>query len=193
MGKIRFISDLHFGHANILYFDNRPFKTIEDMENYIIKVWNENVAKDDLIYILGDVAWTKEACAKIGLLNGQKFLIQGNHDKRALDAKTKKLFCSIKDYHEVTVKLEDETSRKVTMSHYFIPMYNGHFHGGIMLHGHSHVSQERNQELEIAAMLNERGFENEIYNVGAMLPYINYIPRTLDEIIAGAAGGIDNE
>lgn len=33
------------------------------------------------------------------------------------------------------------------------------------------------------------GKECEMYNVGAMMPYMDYTPRTLDEIIGGAASG----
>lgn len=58
-----FISDLHFGHKNCLAFDNRPFKSIEENDETIIKNWNNTVGIDDDVYLLGDVSWyntTKE-------------------------------------------------------------------------------------------------------------------------------------
>ena len=52
----RYISDLHFGHANILKFDNRPFRNTEEMETSLIENWNNTVLAGDTTYILGDFA-----------------------------------------------------------------------------------------------------------------------------------------
>ena len=54
-----FISDLHFGHLNIIRLDNRPFTTLEEMDNKLIENWNNTVTRDDTIYILGDFSWYK--------------------------------------------------------------------------------------------------------------------------------------
>ena len=43
--KIFFTSDLHFGHENVLRFDNRPFETVEEMDDELIKRWNDKVGK----------------------------------------------------------------------------------------------------------------------------------------------------
>ena len=56
-GKIFFISDLHFDHANIIRYCNRPFKSKEEMNRAIIKNWNSTVKDKDSVYILGDVAF----------------------------------------------------------------------------------------------------------------------------------------
>ena len=53
--KIFFTSDLHFGHENVLRFDNRPFQTIEEMDEELIRRWNAKVGKGDLVYVLGDL------------------------------------------------------------------------------------------------------------------------------------------
>ena len=55
MNKIFYISDLHFGHDNIIKYDNRPFKNTKEMEEKIIENWNNTVDNDDTVYILGDV------------------------------------------------------------------------------------------------------------------------------------------
>lgn len=52
-----FISDLHFGHKNILKFDNRPFLNIEQHDKAIIENWNNVVGEDDDVYVLGDISW----------------------------------------------------------------------------------------------------------------------------------------
>ena len=57
MSKKFYISDLHIDHANILGFDNRPFKDVEEMNNELIHRWNDVVSDGDLVYILGDMFW----------------------------------------------------------------------------------------------------------------------------------------
>ena len=54
-----YISDLHFGHKNIINFDHRPFFDIEEMEEVLVMNWNATVHKDDTVYILGDFCWGK--------------------------------------------------------------------------------------------------------------------------------------
>lgn len=56
MSKIFFTSDLHFGHKNILSYDNRPFLTTEVNDEAIIKKWNDKVGIEDTVWILGDVS-----------------------------------------------------------------------------------------------------------------------------------------
>ena len=50
MGKVFFTGDLHFGHENVIAFDDRPFKSVEEMDAELIKRWNAKVGKDDLVY-----------------------------------------------------------------------------------------------------------------------------------------------
>ena len=51
---IFYIADLHFGHKNILGYDKRPFDNTEQMDEEIIRRWNERVCDDDTVYVLGD-------------------------------------------------------------------------------------------------------------------------------------------
>lgn len=175
-----FISDTHFFHNNVIKFDNRPFKTIEEMHNIMQRKWNDKVSNADTVYILGDFTWKNfdEALDFLSSFNGRKRLINGNHDFRNPSLKYKKLFESIKDYEEI--KIGDTF---VQLSHYFMPFYNKHRYGGYLLHGHSHNSQEHFNELEIEWYLKCQGFEPKIYNVGCMHPYMNYEPQTLEDVI----------
>lgn len=52
--EIYFTSDLHLGHDNIIRFCNRPFSSVEEMNDRIIQNYNSIVHKNDLVYILGD-------------------------------------------------------------------------------------------------------------------------------------------
>ena len=83
--NVWFTSDLHFHHTNILKYCNRPWATVEEMNN-----WNSVVKPGDDVYCLGDFCFggveklesilcaRKEDGSK--LLNGRIHLILGNHD-----------------------------------------------------------------------------------------------------------------
>ena len=192
--KIFFTSDLHFGHENVIRFDNRPFNTVEEMDKEMIKRWNAKVGKGDIVYVLGDFIWkaaTNEAVSIIRRLNGQIILIKGNHDRFLHNAAAKKALAGIKDYDDICVTLEDGTTRRCILSHYFIPFYNGHRYQAIHLHGHSHFTEESVEEVRITTELNEKGYDLKIYNVGCM--YWNYTPVTLDEILERKAYGQANK
>ena len=49
-------ADHHFNHKNIIEYCDRPFKTVEEMNNTMIEKWNNKVGKDDLVIHLGDFA-----------------------------------------------------------------------------------------------------------------------------------------
>lgn len=182
MCKKFYISDLHFGHANCLNFDNRPFKDVDEMNNELIRRWNSVVANGDLVYILGDMFWMAppKATAILDQLNGQKILVKGNHD-RWHDSKFDKKFVKIDEYIEV-----DDEGRKVVLCHYPIPCFKNHFYGWIHLYGHVHSSFEWNM-MEHQRYLMEELYDRQcnMINVGSMMPYIDYTPRTLDEILNG--------
>ena len=185
MGKVFFTSDLHFGHENAIRFDNRPFGTVEEMDAELVKRWNAKVGKGDLVYVLGDMIWKSrngDAEQLIRSLNGQIILIKGNHDRFLHNAKAKNALAGVKDYDDICVTLEDGSKRRCILQHAFVPMYYGHRHQAIHLHGHSHQTEESVFEFMIQALLREQGLNPEIYNVGCM--YWNYEPVTLDEILA---------
>ncbi len=83
MPKVFLISDMHFGHRNIMKYENRPFDNVDDMDMAIINNWNQVVDKGDKIFILGDVSfYNKDKTTDIiKMLNGYKMLILGNHDR----------------------------------------------------------------------------------------------------------------
>ena len=182
-----YISDTHFRHDNIIKFDNRPFKDIVEMEETIISNWNKAVTKYDTTYILGDFCWSKDEKIWVEILsniNGQKVLIQGNHDLKNMSANLKSKFADIKPYKEITDK-----GKRVIMCHYPILLYKGSYNPNIiMLCGHVHNTRENDflikwrQELRNSKETMSDNCGN-IYNVGCMMPYMNYTPRTLQEIV----------
>lgn len=83
MSKKWIISDLHFGHENILKYSGefRGGSSSEEHDEWLISQINSVAKKGDLLYILGDVAMTEEALKKLSKIKaGQKILIRGNHD-----------------------------------------------------------------------------------------------------------------
>ena len=85
--KIFLIGDPHFYHKNIIRYCNRPFDSVDAMNEALIKNWNSAVGKYDIVYILGDFALCgKDKIIEIAQkLNGRKRLILGNHDGASID------------------------------------------------------------------------------------------------------------
>lgn len=83
MGNIFFIADTHFGHSNIIRYENRPFGSVGQMDAYLAEQWNATVSEEDTVYVVGDFSFyskgkTREICSR---LCGHKYLIIGNHDR----------------------------------------------------------------------------------------------------------------
>ena len=81
-----FVADLHFRHSNIIKLCNRPYSSMEEMNETFISKWNKKVKKRaDTVYIVGDFAWENaQPLEFLKRLNGRKVLITGNHDKKWL-------------------------------------------------------------------------------------------------------------
>ena len=79
-----FTADLHFGHSSILSKMNRPFETLERMNQGLIAAINERVAPSDSLYVLGDFAYqtTAENARRLReqITCEHVHLIRGNHD-----------------------------------------------------------------------------------------------------------------
>ena len=167
---IYYISDLHFGHRNVIGMDHRPFETIEEMDETLIRLWNERVGDVDDVYILGDFAYHNGNSAGWYLkrLKGRKHLVIGNHDRHTLrDQSACSCFASI----EKMLLIEDN-GRMVSLCHFPIAEWNGKRRGGYHVHGHLH-----NRRDEVYEFM--RRFDRAL-NAGCMLN--GYRPVTLEEL-----------
>ena len=138
MSKNLYIADTHFDHGNIIKFDGRPFKDLDEMHEIMIANWNAAVNKDDSVYILGDFCWGKEPKWKniLDQLNGNKYLIKGNHDGLSMSSSLKSKFAWIGDYKEVK-----DSGYKLLLSHYPMLFYKHDYDPRFyMLHGHVHTT-----------------------------------------------------
>ena len=93
---IYFTSDLHFSHYNIIKYCNRPFESVDKMNNILINNWNKIVKENDEVYILGDITLGDNE-KYLNRLKGSKYLIKGNHDK----IRTHENLKWVKDYYEL--------------------------------------------------------------------------------------------
>lgn len=160
-------------------YDNRPFKTIEEMNEALVNRWNKVVAPGDTVFVLGDMFWCNEECAVpiLRTTNGTKLLICGNHDTYK-KAAFRSGFSLIKDYMEI-----EDSGKNVVLCHYPIPCFKNHFHGWYHLYGHVHNSFEWNMmERDKMLMQELYGHKCNMFNVGAMMPWMDYTPRTLSQI-----------
>lgn len=183
-----YIADTHIGHANIMRLDNRPFRDVEEMNAKMIERWNARVRPEDTVYVLGDFIWGREE----NWLNlapafaGNKILIRGNHDLRQFGAATRRLFGAIADYTEIR-----DGGMRVVLCHYPIPFFRADFSpSAYMLYGHVHDTIEhdyvRKLRFQIKEQMKERGTpRGNFINAGCMMPYMDYEPKTLEEIIEG--------
>ena len=180
-----YISDTHFGHENIIKYDAtngaRCFSSVKEHDELIVENWNRVVTKQDEVYILGDFSWlyARETEEIIKRLNGAKFLIKGNHDRWAKDGACKRLLQGIYDY-----KMIQDADRNVVLSHYPIMFYQSQHRNSIHLYGHVHCTVEEDLFQQVVSNIKKQtDIPMNCYNVGCMMSYMDYTPRTLEEII----------
>lgn len=135
-----FTSDLHLGHENIIKLCNRPFSSVEEMDNFLIESFNRKVKKGDTVYILGDLIWENADAEKyLKKLNGKKILITGNHDSKWLNkGDYKSYFELITPYLEI-----NSNGHLITLCHYpMLEWKNSRKEGssklGYLVYGHVH-------------------------------------------------------
>ena len=111
-------------------------------------------------------------------------LIRGNHDPKQFGKATEQYFQDIRDYMEIT-----DGDKHMILCHYPMPFHHYGFAGKCwMLYGHVHTTGEYEylEKLrgDIKAGWKQQGDPRPNFvNVGCMMPWMNYTPRTLEEIL----------
>jgi calcineurin-like phosphoesterase family protein len=153
-----FCSDHHFWHENIIKYAKRPFKNAEEMNRELIARHNSVVAPNDMVYILGDFAFSKDPAEVIKVikrLNGQKFYVFGNHDRIMTGRDVTQCFNrAIHGFHEIYVPDDEVIGGKqhVVLCHYPMISWNKAHRGSIQLFGHEHGNLshiENHQQLDV--------------------------------------------
>ena len=108
MPSVFLVSDTHFGHAGVCKFTQpdgvtkiRPWTDPEEMNEGMVKLWNDTVRPNDKVYHLGDVVINRRYLPILDRLNGDKVLIKGNHDIFKLEDYVK-YFRDIRAYHKMS-------------------------------------------------------------------------------------------
>lgn len=127
------LSDLHFGHKNIIEYSRREFTTIQEHDDHIVSRWNGVVKKDDKCLILGDIAFRKDALSRFSEMNGIKYLIAGNHDHYS--AKSMAPY-----FHDIKGAVNwTDPARQIRIVFTHIPVHPAQLvRWDLNIHGHTH-------------------------------------------------------
>ena len=158
---IWFTSDQHFYHKNIIPYCNRPWETVEEMNEGLIQRWNEKVAKKYEVFILGDFSFAKPNKTNpiLDKLNGVKCLVKGNHDHST----TKWSLHLATSPHDFSIMMAPLVGVQFLVSHYPYkpqdpdedvrylerrPLDNGDW----LLHGHVHKLYKTRRRIYITTL-----------------------------------------
>lgn len=117
---------------------------MERMHDTLTENWNSVVTPVDRVFHLGDFAlswgrnWEPLIAPLLCGLNGQKFLIEGNHDRKEVISQPG--WTWVRQYHELKEDLGGVHKQRIVLSHYAMRTWNQMHRGAWMLHGHSHGS-----------------------------------------------------
>jgi len=169
---IFYTSDLHIGHANILRICERPFQSVDEMNEALVENWNQKVCCSDTVYVLGDLFFRNRLPASeyLDRMKGRKHLVVGNHDKGWMkQTDVGKYFESVSLMTEVT-----DRGRNITLCHYPMLAWNGRGKGTYHIYGHVHQL--------------EHGYGPILVNIphmfNACVDVNHFAPVTLEELLA---------
>lgn len=168
---IYFVSDLHFGHENIIHHCNRPFQSCSEMDEVMIQNWNARITPQDTVYILGDLFLSHRNPEHIlSRLQGKKYLITGNHDKAWLKHLENKHPGALEAYFEdispmICIRLE---GRLLVLCHYPLLTWEEREEGSWHIFGHVH---------------NDCRHRPEPNSFNACVELNGYCPVTLEELV----------
>lgn len=145
MSKWFFTSDLHLDHANIIRYCNRPFGSVEEMNEGIIGAINDSVGHKDNLLILGDFCLVKasNALERYSHFRSQircknVTLVLGNHDR---EEELSRVFGPCPQIK--TLKVD---GNYIVCSHYPMRSWDRAAHGSWMLYGHVHNAYRNEDE-----------------------------------------------
>lgn len=166
-----YISDMHFGHKNVIGFDHRPFADVEEMDHYIMQCWNSRVQPDDTVYIVGDICYHSQKGPEWYLrqLKGHKILILGNHDTPILTNKAAQHYL---EGIECMMYVKDG-DKDLCLCHFPIAEWNGFFRDTWHIYGHIHCKKAETYEIMKS--------RSRALNAGCMIN--NYAPASFNELV----------
>jgi calcineurin-like phosphoesterase family protein len=180
MPAVFLTSDTHFGHAGVCHFTEadgvtkiRPWTDPDEMDEEMVRRWNDRVRPNDKVYHLGDVVINRRALTTMVRLNGDKVLIRGNHDIFR-DDEYREYFRELRAYHVMNGMI---------LSH--IPLHEaslGRF--GVNIHGHLHsarVKKARGIDAKTGATLYSDKIDTRYHCV--CVEQTDYTPILFEDVI----------
>ena len=156
--KLFFTSDPHYGHENILKYCHRPFSSIEEHDEELIRLWNETVPEDGIVFILGDIGFCSETYLKtiLNRLNGKIYWIIGNHDWRRITPGIMNRFECITQQMVITVD-----NKLIYLNHFpFLCYPNSDRHPVYQFFGHVHSGPlSTSSDISRLVHLNKRQYD----------------------------------
>ena len=189
MPAVFLVSDTHFGHAGVCRFTEadgvtkiRPWTDPDEMDEEMIRRWNDTVRPSDKVYHLGDVVINRKSLSTLARLNGDKVLIRGNHDIFR-DEEYRVYFRELRAYHVLNGMI---------LSH--IPVHEaslGRF--GTNIHGHLHtnrVKKARGVDAKTGAVLYGKEIDPRYHCV--CVEQTDFTPILFEDVIKNieAEGGV---
>jgi len=173
--KKYYVSDTHLGHERMLTMQPRPFATIEAHDEHIVTAWNSVVDDGDIVYHLGDFAFSLSRDADrvrelFHRLKGRKHLVVGNHDvtkKGDLHPTLASLDWASRPEHAMRTT---DGGHDLWLSHYAARTWPAQHYGAYHFYGHSHG--------KLPGVGRSR-------DVGVDMPDVGFTPRTFAELIGG--------
>lgn len=143
---IWFTSDTHFCHANILRFSGRPFGSVEEMNEELIRRWNETVPEDGIVFHLGDfcLGGSKDWNDILHRLHGKIYLILGNHDMKNIKQGFMGRFELVTQ--QMTIRVGGQS---IILNHNPFLAYGGSYRDVWQLFGHVHSGPLSNTGLDL--------------------------------------------
>ena len=135
--KVWFTSDTHFFHDNVIEYSQRPFASVEEMNETMIANWNKVVHSDDIVFHLGDFCFgdAKEWNYILDSLKGRIVLILGNHDMRNIGRDFMDRFIYVTQQMSIRI-----AGQKIYLNHFPYLCFSGENYGAWQLFGHIHTN-----------------------------------------------------
>lgn len=176
--NIFFTSDTHFYHKNIINFCKRPFKDLQEMHSEIIRMWNETIRPNDIVFILGDIIFGGANAYEeiLPQINGKKYLILGNHDYKNFTTNKCKYFEAV--YDKMFIAVNDQ---EIILNHEPLLCFGGQQNNRIWhLFGHVHTTKDLNLKGSCDAQRMFLMATPTMYDVG--MDFNNYKPISFAEV-----------
>jgi len=179
-----FTSDWHLGHSRIITLADRPFETVLDMNDTIIQNTMDCLARNDQLFIIGDIAWSADLVYEVvsrahSITKINVNWILGNHDERTIKKlRGANIAMNVYDYKEIKIQ-----GHHTTLCHYPMITWNKSHYNSWMLFGHHHVNGHGSEGLG-------KRVQGKMLNVNC--EYNDYMPWSEDDIVEYMNNAPDN-